>query len=55
MITIDIRQLPIVKAYAKKIGAVETIDRMVDTQMEPSPGMAILAMVLDTLSGRTPL
>ena len=28
---------------------------MVDTQMELSPGMAVFAMVLDTLSGRTPL
>ncbi len=28
---------------------------MVDTQMELSPGYAVLGMVLDTLSGRTPL
>ena len=31
------------------------VDRLVDSQMDLSPGMAILAMVLDTLSGRTPL
>lgn len=55
MIITDVKHLPIVKAYAKKIGLVETIDRMVDTQMELSPGMMILGMVLDTLSGRTPL
>lgn len=34
---------------------VDTIDRMADSQMELSPGMAVFAMVLDTLSGRTPL
>ncbi len=55
MIITDARHLPIVKAYAKKIGLVDTIDRLVDTQMELSPGMAVLGMVLDTLSGRTPL
>ena len=55
MIITDVRHLPIVKAYAQKIGLVETIDQMIDTQMDVSPGMAIFAMVLDTLSGRTPL
>jgi transposase len=55
MIITDARHMPIVKHYAGKIGVVSTIDRMVDTQMELSPGIAILAMVLDTLSGRTPL
>jgi len=50
-----VRHLPIVKAYAQKIGLVETIDRMVGSQMELSPGMAVFGMVLDTLSGRTPL
>jgi transposase len=51
----DARHLPIVKAYAQKIALVDTIDRMVDSQMELGPGMAVFAMVLDTLSGRTPL
>jgi len=51
----DARHMPIVKTYAKKIGLVETINQLVDTQMELSPGLAILGMVLDTLSGRTPL
>jgi hypothetical protein len=36
--------MPIVKEYARQIGLVETIDQMVDTQMELSPGMAVLAM-----------
>ena len=38
----DARHLPIVKAYAQKIGLVETIDKMVDSQMELSPGMAVI-------------
>ena len=55
MIITDVRHLPIVKDYAKKIGLIDTVDRMVDTKMELSPGMALFGMVLDTLSGRTPL
>jgi transposase len=55
MIFTDLRHMPIVKAYANKIGLVDTVDKMVDSQMELSPGLAVLAMVLDTLSGRSPL
>jgi transposase len=55
MIFTNARHLPIVKQYAKRINLVETINRLVDSQMDLSPGMAVLAMVLDTLSGRTPL
>ena len=51
----EVRHLPIVKEYAKRINLVETINQIVDSQMDLSPGMAVLAMVLDTLSGRTPL
>ena len=51
----DVGHLPIVKEYAKRIGLIETIDQLVDSQMDLSPGVAIFAMVLDTLSGRTPL
>jgi transposase len=51
----EARHLPIVKEYAKRLNLVETINQIVDTQMELSPGMTVLAMVLDTLSGRTPL
>ena len=39
-----------------KIGLVETIDRFVDARWSGFPsGIMVLAMVLDTLSGRTPL
>jgi len=51
----DVRHLPIVKHFAQKINLVDTFDSMVSSQMELAPGVAILAMVLDTLSGRTPL
>lgn len=51
----EVGHLPIVKDFAKKIKLVETLDTMVDSQMELSPGLTVLAMVLDTLSGRTPL
>ena len=51
----EVGHLPIVKDFAKKIKLVETLDTLVDSQMELSPGITILAMVLDTLSGRTPL
>jgi transposase len=47
--------LPIIKEYAKRINLVGTVDRMVESQMELQPGLAVLAMVIDTLSGRSPL
>lgn len=51
----DVQFLPIVKEYARKINLVGTINRLVDTDMEISPGIVVLSMVLDTLSGRSPL
>ena len=51
----EVGHLPIIKDFAKQINLVETLDTMVDSEMALSPGIAVLAMVLDTLSGRTPL
>jgi transposase len=51
----EARHLPIIKHFAKRINLVDTIDRLVGSQMEISPGLTVLAMVLDTLSGRSPL
>jgi hypothetical protein len=51
----DVGHLPIVKQFAKQINLVGTINTMVESQMQLPPGEAVLAMVLDTLSGRTPL
>lgn len=47
--------LPIVSAYAARIGLVEEIDRLLKCQMEVSPGRVVLAMILDALSGRSAL
>jgi len=51
----EVGHLPIVKQFAKQINLVDTINTMVKSQMQLPPGQAVLAMVLDTLSGRTPL
>lgn len=51
----DVGHLPIIKQFAKEINLVDTINTMVKSQMQLQPGQAVLAMVLDTLSGRTPL
>ncbi len=47
--------LPIVSAYAARIGLVEQIDRLLHCQMEVSPGRVVLALMLDALTGRSPL
>lgn len=51
----DVKFLPIVKEYAKRFNLVETIDTIVDSQMDLSPGNAVLALIVDTISGRNPL
>jgi transposase len=51
----DVCHLPIVKHYANQIGLIDTVDAMVNSQMHVSPGITVLAMVLDTLSGRSPM
>ncbi len=50
-----VNHLPIIKAYADRIGLVPTINRLVDSEMDIDPGTVFLGMVLDTLSGRSPL
>ena len=47
--------LPIVSAYCRKLDLIDTINRIVPSEMEISPGVIIQGMVLDTLSGRSPL
>ena len=44
----QVQHLPIVKAYADKIGLVETINAMVPTEMAIDPGTIVLGMILDT-------
>ena len=47
--------LPVVAAFCRRIGLIETVDRVVATRMEVTVGTIVQAMVLDTLSGRSPL
>src|SRR5215472_15159980 len=51
----QVQHLPIVKAYADKIGLVEMVNQTVPTEMAIDPGTVVLGMILDTLSGRSPL
>jgi transposase len=51
----EVKHLPIISAYASRIGLVEAIDGLLDCEMEVSPGRMVLAMILDSLSGRSPL
>jgi hypothetical protein len=46
--------LPIVKAYADKIGVLEVVNQVVSTEREVDPGTMVLSMILDTWSGRSP-
>ena len=47
--------LPTAAAYCRRLGLVEAVNDIVSSQMDISPGVIIQAMVLDTLSGRSPL
>ena len=47
--------LPIVAAFCKRIRLVETVNRIVPTGKVVDVGTVVQAMVLDTLSGRSPL
>lgn len=51
----DVRFLPIVSAYVKKIGLVEEVNRLCPSDAEVSAGHVVMALILDTLSGRSPL
>lgn len=47
--------LPIVAAFCRRVGLMEIINRIVPTEMDVDVGTIVQAMVLDTLSGRSPL
>ena len=51
----QVNHLPIVASYARRLGLVEKINGLVPVEMEVEPGVIVLGMVLDTLSGRSPL
>jgi transposase len=50
-----VHHLPIIKAYADQLGLVSLLNHYVPTEMEVDAGTVVLALVLDTLSGRSPL
>ena len=50
-----VHHLPIIKAYADQLGLVGMINHYVPTEMEVDAGTVVLGLVLDTLSGRSPL
>jgi transposase len=47
--------LPVVAAFCRRIGLINVINRIVPNEMEVSVGTIVQGMVLDTLSGRSPL
>src|SRR6266540_5545185 len=50
-----IHHLPIINAYADQLGLVSLINHYVPTEMDVDAGTVVLGLVLDTLSGRSPL
>src|ERR687887_793818 len=50
-----VHHLPIIKAYADQLGLVGLINHYVPTEMDVDAGTIVLGLVLDTLSGRSPL
>lgn len=51
----QVNHLPIVADFARRLGVVDIVNRLVPVEMEVEPGIIVLGMVLDTLSGRSPL
>jgi len=51
----QVDHLPIVASYARRLGLVEIVNRLVPVEMDVEPGQIVLGLVLDTLSGRSPL
>ena len=47
--------LPVVAAFCRRINLINIIDRIVPNEMKVSVGTIVQGMVLDTLSGRSPL
>ena len=50
----EVGHLPIIKDFAKKIKLVETLDAMVDSEMELSPGIAISGHGVGHAFGKNP-
>ena len=55
IIAAQVDHLPIIACYLRSLGLVEIVNNLVPVEMEVEPGMIVLGLVLDTLSGRSPL
>jgi hypothetical protein len=53
--TSEVHHWPIIRAYAERIGLRGLINRLVPSERSFEPGLMVMAMVIDTLSGRSPL
>ncbi len=51
----QVDHLLIAKAFADDLDLVETVNRLAPSQMAVKPGVIVLGLVLDTLTGRSPL
>jgi Domain of unknown function (DUF4277) len=51
----QVNHLPIIAHYARRLGLVELVNRLVPVEMDVEPGLIVLGLVLDTLSVRSPL
>lgn len=51
----QVDHLPIVAHYARRLGLVDIVNRLTCVEMDVDPGTIVLGLVLDTLSGRSPL
>jgi transposase len=47
--------LPVIAAFCRAIGIRDIVNRLVPTKMDLDAGTVVIGMILDTLSGRTPL
>lgn len=51
----QVNHLPILSEFAQKMRIEEIINELVPSKMEVEPGKIVLGLVIDTLSGRSPL
>ena len=51
----QVNHLPVVTSFMQKIGLLDTLNGLVDSQRQTDPGTMVSALVLNTLCGRSPL
>ncbi len=51
----EVHHWPIVRSYLERIDVVGIVNQLVSSQMEVEPGLIVQGLVMDTLSGRSPL